>query len=351
MWSLTDHITKHMSKPRLGDARAPSLWPSDASAVLTDALGHTYVEGACRRHTFLRYTKDKYIFDNQTNDTYKPLVEEVYALQTEPEKYMRWIWTAGNLFEEFIIEQAKQSGVYVASQVQIVIPGWNIVGKLDLIVSNPTTGNLIAQEVKSVYGYFAEKEIIGTSAMRSRKILGTPKSSNLMQAAIYNWHLKPRMPQLEDTRLLYGDRGTGKDAEFSVQTYQGSDGLTHISYQGVSPFVSAAVESPITIDNIMTQYQYVLDHHAKGILPPRDFDLTYNESQIDHLYQLEELSKSDKTDYEKFLARKEENRQRIEQGQKPKKELKLPEVAHWACSRCEMVNFCYDVKTNTPRRD
>lgn len=349
-WTLTDHITKHMQKPRLGDLRPPSLWPSDASAVLTSSSGREYVEGSCRRHTFLRYTRDKFVFDNQTNIKYKPLVEELYEVQTEPERYMRWIWTAGNLFEEFIIEEAKKSGVYVASQLQVVIPTWNIIGKLDLIVSNPETGGLIAQEVKSIYGYYAEKEIVGTSSMRARGILGKPKPNNLMQAAIYNWHMKPRYPTLEATRLLYGDRGTGKDAEFNVRTEAQADGDIAIYYRGVAPFIASEVKSPITINNILNQYDYVLAHNKEGVLPPRDFDLSYNEEQIKELYEEDELSNTDKATYEKVIDRRKENQALILEGKKPKKELKLPSVAHWACSRCEFIKFCYE-QDGTPRKE
>lgn len=350
-WTLTGHISNHLIKPRLGDMRPPSLWPSDASALLTNQYGEEYVEGACRRHTFLRYTRDKFIYDNQVNSNYKPLVDEIYKLHKEPDRYMRWIWEAGNLFEDFVVEKAKESGVWTASQVQVVIPGWNIVGKLDLIVTNPETGGLIAQEVKSVYGYDAEKKVLGTSAARKKKELGAPKISNLLQAAIYDWHLKPRIKTLEATRLLYGDRGTGKGAEYEITTYlDPNDNQTHIQYQGVDPFFSAPVVSPITIDNVLMQYQYIQEHYETGYLPPRDFDLTYSPEQIQLMFERGELSDTQSAAHQKVLDRIEENKVLVAAGEKPKKELKPIEVAHWACSRCEFMKFCYD-EDGKPRRD
>ncbi len=349
-WTLGDHINAHLTQPRLGIARQPSLWPSDASAVLINEHNETYVEGSCRRHTFLRFTRDQFIYDNQVNDQYRPLVEELYALESDPDRYLRWIWIAGNLFEEFVISQAKESGVYKASQIQVVIPGWNVVGKLDLLVENPVTGGLIAEEVKSIYGYYPEKAVLGTNSDRAHKKLGKPKTNNMMQAALYDWVLKNHIPKFEATRLFYGDRGTGKDAEFEITTYlDPDDGLTHIKYKGVFPFETPAVKSDITIDNILTQYKYVSDHYTNGTLPPRDFDLEVSPEKIHLLYERGDLTDSQTESYEKILERQRVNAELIAEGKKPKKELKPLSITNFMCARCDFRNFCYSSTDNTPR--
>jgi hypothetical protein len=288
---------------------------------------------------FFRYVIANYHFYPDIHD-HDELASELITHMTPPDRYMRWIWEAGKLYEDFIVEMAKQSGVYVESQIQIVIPGYNIVGKLDLIVRNPDTNGLVAEEIKSIYGYNAN-DILGTPGMRNKKLLGTPRESNMMQLAIYDWHLKTRLKNLEASHLFYGARDTGRDAEFEVSTYQ-EDGLTKIKYQGVYPYTVSPTVSKITIDNILANYNYVLHHFEKRVIPPRDYELAYSEEKINKLYERGELSKTDKEQHEKVKERLEENIARTASGQAPKKEIKGVEKGDWQCDRCNFRNFCYN---------
>ncbi len=332
-WSLTNHITQFMTRPRVGDPRQPSLWPSDASAQVINEHGETEIVGSCRRATFFRYTIDNFLFDPTKHAKYEPLVDELLRLKIEPEKYMRWIWEAGKLFEDHVIEQAKQSGVYVAEQVQIVIPEYNIVGKLDLIVRNPDTGGFIAEEVKSVYGHNANN-ILGTPTKRK---LGKPREGNMMQLAIYDWHLKKRMSGLEDSRLLYGARDTGRYAEFSVSAESGKG----IEYQAVSPWLESPVTSPITIDAMLQEYKYVEAAFQAGDVPNKDFDLAHSDERLQTMYDRDEMSKTKREAYEKILQRRQENIERVAEGKAPKKELKSIESGDFQCNYCEYRKYCW----------
>jgi hypothetical protein len=327
-----------LAKDRLGDQRPPSLWPSEASAILKNSYDENYLVGTCRRSVYFRYLIANYHFypDIHDNDA---LASELIELIAGPDRYMRWIWEAGKLYEDFVVEMAKQSGVYVDSQIQIVIPAYNIVGKLDLIVRNPDTGDLVAEEVKSIYGYNAN-EILGTPSMRGKQLLGTPRESNMMQLALYNWHLKTRLRNLEASHLFYGARDTGRDAEFEVTTYE-EDGVTKIRYEGVYPHTTKPTVSPITIDNILNNYNYVLDHFRNKVIPPRDFELNYSEEKIQNLYEHGELSKTDREQHEKVLGRIAENKVRIQSDQTPKKEIKGVEKGDWQCDRCNFRKYCY----------
>ena len=93
-WALTEHITHHLVRPRLGDIRPPALWPSEATSTTTNSYGETEVSGQCRRNTFLRYTVSQYAFDKTKYAHYSSLVEELHSVEQEPDRYMRWIWKA-----------------------------------------------------------------------------------------------------------------------------------------------------------------------------------------------------------------------------------------------------------------
>lgn len=339
-WSLSQHISNHLGKARLGDVRPPSLWPSEASASLKNDYDEPYVVGACRRSTFFRYTVANYYFYPDTT-IYDELASEIITLETPPDRYQKWVWEAGKLYEDFVVEMSKQSGVYVDSQIQIVVPNYNLVGKLDLIVRNPITEKLVAEEIKSVYGH-GGNEVLGTPSMRNKNMMGNPRESNLMQIALYDWHLRSRLgDMLESSHLFYGARDTGRDAEYSVTTYLENE-VTKIKYQGVAPNITSPVVSKITIDNILSNYNYVRSHFEQQIIPPRDYELVFSEEHIHKLYQRDELTKTDVEQYEKIQARLTENKERISAGKEPKKELKPVIKGDWQCSKCQYARICYD---------
>lgn len=340
-------------KPRLGSLRPPSLWPSDASASLVNDYEENYQVGSCRRAVFFRYLISHFFYNQKKYEVFKPLVEELLSCESPPDKYMLWVWEAGNLFEDHVIELAKKAGVWIASQVQVVIPEFNIVGKLDLIVMDPTkpAKNLIAEEVKSIYGHNANS-ILGTPGMIARKQLGTPRDSNLLQAALYDWHFKKSIPDLNKTRLFYGARDTGRYAEFDVITDETNDDAP-IVYQGVAPYITGAIRTKISINNVLANYSYIQnyfdDYPSSKDIPPRDYDKQYSEKKIQLLNERGELSKTNTEAWEKIQARLAENIQRETEGKAPKKELKGLEIGDFKCQTCSFRTYCYDNHDN-PRR-
>lgn len=338
-WTLSEHITAHFGNPRLGNMRPPALWPSEASAVIKSATGDLTVTGACRRSTFFRYVHANYTYDPKANEYYKPLVEKLEATKEAPDRYMQWIWAAGNLFEDFVVEQAKQSGVFIEGQTQVVIPSINLVGKLDLIVIDPSNDKPTGVEVKSVYGHQA-KDVLGSSSSKKYGKLGKPRDSNLMQAAIYEWHLKKTIPDFK-MRLFYGARDTGVFAEYSIDTIF-ENGEHSIYYRGLAPVKTSIEKSEISIENIFAQYNYIQSHYESKTIPSRDYEILYSPEYVKKLNDAGELSKTNKEAYEKIEARKQENIELVEDGKKPKKELKELELGDWRCANCTWRNTCYD---------
>lgn len=317
----------------MGDPRPPSLWPSEASAVITNKYGETEVVGKCRRAIYLRYVADTYAMHGGSEELGE-FVKTIKENTAPPDTYMRWIWKAGELYEEYVVQIAKDSGVYIDSQVGIWVNEFRISGKIDLIVINPDTSKLAQVEIKSVYG-FGSNAVIGSPGGHKKGIMGEPRDSNLMQVALYQWHFANKRPEFEAGRLVYGARDTGRFAEYAITV----DDDGNIYYAGITPVVSEPIKSPITIPAILEAYKYVQEHIDNGTLPPRDFDLQYSDEKILVLYERKELTKAEMERVEKrqaqIAAGKEKINMQIERGD-------------FNCSWCQMQRFCYS-ENGTPK--
>ena len=302
-WAFIEHITNQLMRPRSGDAKHPTLWPSEASATYCDN-GETITVGKCKRAMFFRYLVDSYKFYKKYK-IWRPLVERLERDAKPPDKYMLWIWAAGNQAEEYLIDQAKKSGVYVSEQVPVYIKSHNISGKKDIESYNPESGKLTIIEAKSVYG-FGANNTLGTESQRRRGVMGTPRDSNLMQIAIYHWWSASLDPAYEESRLVYIARDTGRYAEYQVRTINENETI-HIEYRSWHPYIGIWKRVPYTINNILENYEYIQKAIDGGIIPPRDYDLKWSEERLKKAYEADELNKTDKKKYEKTISRREEN--------------------------------------------
>lgn len=329
-WTFIDHVTSYLHRKRIGDRRQPTLWPSEASAVISSEHGDQVV-GKCRRAVFFRYLVDNFFYYKPKYDNWAPFVDRLIKNTLPTDRYLTWIGHAGQLYEESVIGLAKDAGVYIDSQIPIYVQSHNISGKIDIVIINPETGRKSLIEAKSIYGFNADN-IIGTAASHRKGEMGTPRDSNLMQIAIYQWWLGER-EDLEDARLIYGARDTGRYAEFNVTIDKGI-----ITYQGTEPVLTKRVTSPITIQSILDQYLYIQKSIDANQIPVRDYDLQYSDEKILSLYESGKLTKIET----QRVARRLEQ---IKEGKKPNKQI---EKGDWMCERCQYRNICYD-KEGTPR--
>lgn len=336
-WAFIEHATDFLTRPRMGDARHPTLWPSEATAVVKDDEGNDKVVGKCRRMTFFRYMQQNYNF-SETYSHYKPLVEEIKRKKIPVDRYMLWIWRAGELYEDYLINLAKESGVFVYGQVPVYMKPFNVSGKVDLVTINPDTHLYSMVEVKSVYG-FGGNEVLGTPGQRKKGFLGKPRESNIMQIALYDWWGASADDQYEYSRLIYGGRDTGRYAEYAITTERNAEsGITEIFYEGIAPNVTQKTKSDITIDSILTQYQYIRDSVDGGHIPERDYELKYSEERIQKLYEAKKLTKTDTIKHEKYLQYKAGERSRS---------IKPVVKGDWQCNRCSLKDICY--KSTNPK--
>jgi len=352
-WSFFDHVLKAIAKPRPGDPRSPTLWPSEATAEVINEYGEKEVLGKCRRSTFFRYVKAHTNYFVEEQDDWKELLAEIDEKYRSVDDYMRFIWAQGELYEEYLIAKAKETGVFITEQAPIYIRSHNISGKRDIEIINPETGKYVIAEAKSVYGYGANV-VLGTDADRNPRRrdvtpkMGTPRDSNLMQIGIYHWWSASADSAYEESRLLYGARDNGRHGEYQIKTVHVGDSETYIYYRGIFPVETAWVQSPITIQNILSQYDYVMEHFHNKQIPARDFDLIYDEHRLKQEYERGNLNRTETKQYEKVIARREENAELVADGKKPKREYKQIEKGYFMCRFCSYQHLCYD-KSDNPR--
>lgn len=336
-WSFINKITEQIRKPRLGEEKAPTLWPSEASAIIENQYGEEVNIGKCRRSIFFRYLISSYKY-YEKYAPYSALVEEIKTKEVPPDKYTYFIWAQGNLYEDYLLENSKMAGVYVADQTQVYIPSHNVSGKIDIVVQDED-GLYRIVEAKSIYGFNATK-ILGTPSERKSGIMGVPKPSYLMQLGLYQWWYANGKENFGDALLVCGARDTGKYGEFGI-TVEPNEQTSedHIYYYQNDPYPGDKVDSKISIQNILRQYEYVQQCLDSGIIPDRDFDLFYSDEKIDTLYERNELTKSEIQRYEKRKEQLEQNKTKIN---------KQIEKGDWQCSYCSYKDVCYN-KQSEPR--
>lgn len=345
-WSIFSHYLNGLRRPSLGDPKPPTLWPSEATALVADG-DEVKVVGKCRRQVFFRYflschAFSKEYFSPDTDPTAHAEFLKSYSSQSDD--YMLFIWAQGELYEKYIIELAKSFGIFCHEQVPIYIKEYAVSGKIDLVVSNPETNKLVITEIKSVYGFNAD-QVLGKESARRKGELGEPRDSNLMQIALYHWWSAAHDPAFEYSRLLYGSRDTGRFAEYLIKTEEVQiDGksIIEIWYKPFFPNEGEWVKSPITITSILECYDYISHSVWTNTLPPADFKMKYSREDIDKLYKKGALSKTDSTQYEKVLQREAENITRVEEGKKPLAEIRLPEKGDYQCRYCSFSRICFD---------
>ena len=345
-YSVLEHILKANNRPRPGDSKEPTQWPSEGTAIIL-SNGKEKVVGQCRRQAFFRLAKDSYKFDPEKFCRFKDLVTLLKAEEIPPSSYMRFIWAMGELYEQYIIDQAKNSGIFAYTQVPVYIRSHNVSGKEDLVTIDPETGLLCINEMKSVYSYGAD-DVIGTDAERRKGQLGTPRDKNLIQIALYHWWVASADEGYGNSRLIYGDRGTGKYGEYAIRTEEDTDGIISIWYKGVAPNRTEWTRSPITINSVLEQYAIIAEHVLSGVIPARDFKLQYDRTDFEDPEIFGDLNKTDRTQIEKIKERELENEERLSAGDKPKVELKLPTKGDYQCGYCPWRTVCYS-SDGTPK--
>ena len=288
---------------RINNDRAPLyreqsiIWASEGSVDLPQGL-HT---GDCQRSLFY-----KFLGISETN---KMSIR------------VKNICDAGLMYEDEAIKMFKKLNVFVDEQVRMefVYPNTsnNVAssGKIDLIINDDNIFKGI--EIKTIYGYKVDK-VFGND-----REFPLPAAKNLMQAMNYKFCTKQGPVlctdgverQIDEIYLLYIDRGTGQRMYFKIDLDdEGYAIVTPINQMGVefetihfkdvdsfhvlmSHSTVATTEQArlaelrFTIHDLGRKYDSIYNYVHEKTLPPKDYQMIYDNASIDREYHCGRLSK------------------------------------------------------------
>jgi hypothetical protein len=291
-YNLFQATDEYITRPRFYTERERRFYPSEASVQVTDEHGDLITHGNCLRASYLRCSGD---FEGVPYDA-----------------RAQYIFAQGKMIEEALIRWWKEMGIWVANNVKFLDEENNISGELDVILAEPPDGQMYIGEVKSFYGYHAEKELFG-----SKYKAGFPKTSQLLQLLVYLNHFEDRLPY---GRMIYFARDSVKRRTFKVELeHEGS-----VTY----PKVEGKVVRQFSVEDIINRYKLLQIHLDSDTVPPKDFELVYPDSKIEDFYQ---KGKIGKTKYQKWEKAKTT-------GSKLKR---ADQIGDWQCSYCKFREVCW----------
>jgi hypothetical protein len=260
MFDLFSHLNKalvQLEKRNDYTSKSARIWPSESSAVLFEPQA-TRVIGGCHRKVFYRLTGEK----------------TTSQMDAVGGRRVR----TGKAIEEDTTFQAMEAGLHIASGVRMYVPKIDLAFELDLVVIDPSSGQPVICENKTIYGYTATRDILGNAHHK-----GKPKLEHVLQTLIYineirsGGHLKQvieaalqdrpgnkrnRVKVSEDNlalikddaqiygKICYETRDTCQTCEFNVEIYEDFDGLHY-------PQVNGDIWKIFTVESIYERFEII----------------------------------------------------------------------------------------------
>jgi hypothetical protein len=328
-----------------------NLYPSEASAKIKNEHDEDIVIGGCLRKSWFRA-----MIQRMEATNVKPNLDHVLAAEPFTPKEL-WKFSLSKYAEIAITDESKRACVYETNSFRFK---WElpfpykalkpvISGELDLAVAIPNkedytlptfdrdgnpsidpkdikTDNIVGIEIKSISGYKGPRQVFGVKSKKGHWIsLPEPKPEHLLQSILYHMYFCILKKEYRYWKLAYINRENGERKEFDIDLIKekvASGKYLHRVYVDRQPY-----KHDLYAEHILQRYQELHSHLENEVLPPRDFELYYDQTKIATLAARKELSKIDMELHTK--------------GKKVKK-------GDWNCSYCPFKNICYEVN-GTPR--
>ncbi len=267
--------------------------PSEGSATKQTKFGAFQV-GACRRKIYCRLAGI-----------------EAEGVENLPHQIQRM--NVGKEVENSIIETAKRSGIYVANNVpfRVTMDGVPIAGEMDAIFRTEPCGvDRYLAEIKSIYGYPAQKAIFGKFINHGRGLPGVPRDSYIMQTALYLNHFS-RLPKDHPSYLPFGvifvcDRGDGHFGVFDIWLQEeirilgeGESVTVHKIFYRSNQMGVPVTEVPYTVEDILYSFKVVQNALETGEMPEKDYIQEYNRDEVELRHEAGMISASQ---YKKWMG-------------------------------------------------
>ncbi len=284
--------------------RRQGLYPSEASVTYMDG-NRKVVLGKCNRAVYYR-----------TNEVPKTNPGGMHMIQTG---------RLGKEAERMQVRLWKEMGIWVANNVKFFDKELVLSGELDAILRNPMTEKLMGVEMKTFYSH-AGRRLFGVKRERgSNKFLpGRPKDDHFLQAILYAWEYRD---QLDEYRIYYFERASGKRLEFKIGFNKRNDGKHQCYWEQIpggdwNAFQEGPVLQPYTIEEIHARYKDLIKILRKKNLPDAEFSAEWDAAEVEYQYAQGEISK---TNYDKWV--KNPN-------------LKSNKLGDWHCGYCDWQDQC-----------
>ena len=206
----------------------------------------------------------------------------------------------GKWDEEGLVQRWKEMGLWVDNNIKFYQKSHFLSGELDAVLRNPETGGLLGVEVKSFYGYYANKEVTGA---KRDQIPGVPKEPHFLQAILYAWEYRD---MLEEFRIYYVERGDGHRVEFRIgfnqpDKYHGKHRVWWQQVEGKywNYFTPEKVLQPYYIEDIYDRFQELIVALKKKELPPKDFSSKWDDDTVEWMWSKGYLGKTKYTAWQK----------------------------------------------------
>jgi hypothetical protein len=309
-FSLVEAEDDFMTTSKGLHRRRPGLHPTEASVEFLED-GKKLVIGKCMRALWYRS------MEVSIPDSASAGLMQKAALGK---------WDEGG-----VVDRWKKMGVWHDNNIKFYQRKYYLSGELDAVLKNPITNGLFGIEVKSFYGYYANKIVTGA---KREKIPGVPKDNQFLQAILYAWEYRD---VLEEFRMYYIDRGDGHRVEFRIGFDETPNGKHQVWWQQIDGkywnyFVPEKVYQPYTIEDIYTRYDIALKALKEKKLPAKDYSNKWDEKTVEWMWEHGKLGKTKYTAWQKSP-------------------LKNP-VGDWQCSYCEWKAQCVqdDLTTDQEKR-
>ena len=290
--SLIDRTLEHMGRKQYRSKARGTYWASEASVKIRNEFGEDEVLGKCMRAVYYRL--------KNVTPTNPPTAKS------------QVIFLMGNMIEDQVCEMWKQMGLWENNSVRWEDKFRNLSGEYDIVLKEGD--RMYGVEVKSFYGYYANKQILGHWSGRGankRFIPGRPKDEHLMQASIYAAHSRG---DLEGFKLFYVSRDNNQLQEFNIKVDEEN-----------KIYINGNLETRFTMDDVYSRYAQLKEHDDGNVMPPREFVYKPDDARVEQLHARGDISDS------AFKKHKEKKEQ----------------YTDFHCSYCSYRDYCHGPSSET----
>lgn len=309
MFDVFSAIKQNLLKePSIKTNRIPTHMPSKA---MCNSVIDGKPIGACLRSSY--FSVKKYPTSNAMG---------IYVTMTAE---------AGKLWEDWLIDQYKQLGIYLEHSVKLYDPENFISGEIDIVHFNPLSNEVELTECKQYNGsnYYALSQLKG-----SRLETPKPKDQNLLQTFDYLLMCRNTGNNIKYSNLVYIDRSCGafsNNIQFRISLTTFNDNVYPlVEYFLQDGSVESYIDYRITEKAVLEKNTLLDTYVDSEKIPKRDFQHTYPPLIIEDMYAKKEITDSR---YKKY----KEN------------PIKNP-IGDWQCKFCPYgpdlngTSTCYSIK-------